>query len=183
VRLQSYPSAFYGPAYREHSPYLVSSFDLHDDEKANANSVSLSVLHGGVQDCRNGIPVDACTWHVVHAVWLSACFDRRSDVRQIHSGWAPEWIKILLSKDADTLSVLTMEYKQFVVCAFEREPGKWRASVERADGKAIMAMTNRRTLAKFVTGVDVKSAQVAILMAMAAIDAGAFSKASNSRRW
>jgi hypothetical protein len=75
-----------------------------------------------------------------------------------------------------------MEYKEFIVRAFEREPGKWRASVERADGKAIMAMTNRRTLAKFVTGVDVKPAQVAILMAMAAIDAGAFSKASSNGR-
>jgi hypothetical protein len=67
-----------------------------------------------------------------------------------------------------------MEYKQFIVQAFEREPGKWRAGVERADGKAIMRMSNRRTLAKFVTGVDVKSAQAAILMAMAAIDAGVF---------
>ena len=39
-----------------------------------------------------------------------------------------------------------------------------------------MTMTNRRKLAKFVTGVDVKSAQAAMLMAMAAIDADAFSK-------
>jgi hypothetical protein len=75
-----------------------------------------------------------------------------------------------------------MEYKQFIVQAFEQESGKWRASVERTDGKAIMAMTNRRTLAKFITGVDVNSAQVAILMAMAAIDAGTFSKASKNRR-
>jgi hypothetical protein len=75
-----------------------------------------------------------------------------------------------------------MEYKQFIVQAFEREPGKWRASVERANGKALMITTNRRQLAKFVTGVDAKSAQAAILMAMAAIDAGAFSKASSNRR-
>ena len=75
-----------------------------------------------------------------------------------------------------------MEYKQFNVQAFEREPGKWRASVERANGKALMITTNRRQLAKFVTGVDAKSAQAAILMAMAAIDAGAFSKASSNRR-
>ena len=74
-----------------------------------------------------------------------------------------------------------MEYKQFIVQAFEREPGKWRASVERANGKAIMITTNRRQLAKFVTGVDARSAQAAILMAMAAIDAGAFSKASGKR--
>jgi hypothetical protein len=39
-----------------------------------------------------------------------------------------------------------------------------------------MAMTNRRKLAKFVAGVDTKSPQAAMLMAMAAIDAGAFSK-------
>jgi hypothetical protein len=69
-----------------------------------------------------------------------------------------------------------MEYKQFIVQAFEREPGKWRASVERADGKVIIKMTNRRTLTKFVTGVDSKSAQAAILMAMAAIDAGSSKK-------
>jgi hypothetical protein len=75
-----------------------------------------------------------------------------------------------------------MEYKQFIVQAFEREPGKWRASVERANGKALMITTNRRQLAKFVTGLDAKSAQAAILMAMAAIDAGAFSKASSNRR-
>ena len=30
--------------------------------------------------------------------------------------------------------ISAMEYKQFVVRAFEREPGKWRASVERANG-------------------------------------------------
>ena len=67
-----------------------------------------------------------------------------------------------------------MEYKQFIVQTFEREPGKWRASVERTNGKAIIATANGRKLAKFVTGVDAKSAQAAMLMAMAAIDAGAF---------
>jgi hypothetical protein len=75
-----------------------------------------------------------------------------------------------------------MEYKQFIVRAYEREPGKWRASVERADGNAIMAMTNRRKLAKFVTGLDAKSAQAAMQMAIAAVDAGAFLKASRNGR-
>ena len=69
-----------------------------------------------------------------------------------------------------------MEYKQFILLAFEHKPGKWRASVERANGKAIMTTTDRRKLAKFITGLDAKSAQAAILMAMAAIDSGAFSK-------
>jgi DNA-binding NarL/FixJ family response regulator len=69
-----------------------------------------------------------------------------------------------------------MEYKQFIVRAFEHKPEKWRASVERVDRKALMAMTNRRKLFKFITGVDAKSEQDAVLMAIAAIDAGAFSK-------
>jgi hypothetical protein len=67
-----------------------------------------------------------------------------------------------------------MEYKQFIVQAFEHQPEKWRASVERVDRKALMAMTNRRKLFKFITGVDAQSAQDAILMAITAIDAGTF---------
>ena len=67
-----------------------------------------------------------------------------------------------------------MEYKQFVVNVFEREPGKWRASVQRVDGKFIM-VRNRKRLDKFVTGTDAKTPQAAMLMALAAIDADAFS--------
>jgi hypothetical protein len=33
-----------------------------------------------------------------------------------------------------TLRVIGMEYKQLYVKAFEREPGKWRADIRRADG-------------------------------------------------
>jgi hypothetical protein len=73
-----------------------------------------------------------------------------------------------------------MEYKQFILRAFEHAPGKWRASVERTNRKALMAMTNRRRLFKFVTGLDAKSAQAAMQMAMAAIDAGTFSKHSEA---
>jgi hypothetical protein len=77
-----------------------------------------------------------------------------------------------------------MEYKQFVVRTFERVPGKWRASVERADGKVMMmpAKHHRPRLARFVTGVDAKSAQVAMLMAMAAIDAGTFTRPSRDEQ-
>jgi hypothetical protein len=39
-----------------------------------------------------------------------------------------------------------------------------------------MAMTNRRKLFKFITGADARSAQDAVLMAIAAIDAGTFAK-------
>ena len=76
-----------------------------------------------------------------------------------------------------------MEYKQFVVRTFEREPGKWRASVERVNGKVMMpAKHHRPRLARFVTGVDAKSAQAAMLMAMAAIDAGTFTRPSRDEQ-
>jgi hypothetical protein len=73
-----------------------------------------------------------------------------------------------------------MEYKQFIVRAIEHKPEKWRASVERVDGKALMARTKRRKLFKFKTGVDAQSAQDAVLMAIAAIDAGAFAQRAES---
>ena len=74
-----------------------------------------------------------------------------------------------------------MEYKQFVVKAFEREPGKWRASVQRANGKALLsAMTrSRRAIDKFTTCMDATAADAAMRMAMAAIDANAFSRISD----
>ena len=77
-----------------------------------------------------------------------------------------------------------MEYKQFVVKAFEREPGKWRASVERANGKALLKAIarRRRALDKFITGMDATGAEAAMRMAMAAIDANAFSRISDRDR-
>jgi hypothetical protein len=66
-----------------------------------------------------------------------------------------------------------MEYKQFIVKASERKPGKWRASVQRSDGKP-MVVTGRMKLDKFVTGMDAATAQDALLMAMAAKDAETF---------
>lgn len=68
-----------------------------------------------------------------------------------------------------------MEYKRFIVKTFEREPGKWRASVERLK----LIAHRRRTLDKFVTGMDAKAAEAAMRMAIAAIDANAFSRISN----
>lgn len=70
-----------------------------------------------------------------------------------------------------------MEYKQFAIKPFERKPGKWRASIERVDGETIMLTADYRPkLAKLVMGVDAKSAQAAMLEAMAAIDEGALTK-------
>jgi hypothetical protein len=72
-------------------------------------------------------------------------------------------------------SVVAMEYKQFIVKVFEREPGKWRASVQRADGKPLIIAKRKRIL-KFVTGIDATTAGAAMQLALVAIDQGAFSR-------
>jgi hypothetical protein len=39
-----------------------------------------------------------------------------------------------------------MEYKQFILKAFERQPGKWRASVQRANGLYVALPVGEREL-------------------------------------
>ena len=68
-----------------------------------------------------------------------------------------------------------MEYKRFVVRAFEREPGKWRAKILRPIGKPLRTGQNR--VVQFITGVDRTTASAALLAALEAIDAEAFSRA------
>jgi hypothetical protein len=67
-----------------------------------------------------------------------------------------------------------MEYKQFVIEAFEREPGKWRACVQRKNGKPLRAAD--RKFGKFTTGNDEISAVAAIIAALKVIDAGVFAR-------
>jgi len=73
-----------------------------------------------------------------------------------------------------------MEYKQFTVRAFEREPGKWRASVQRADGKLLW--NGRTKIRDFLTAIDATTAEAAMQMALAAIDRGALSRNNAKRR-
>lgn len=73
----------------------------------------------------------------------------------------------------DPRGLPAMEYKEFVIRAFEREPGKWRASVQRADGRPLLARKGTRV---FVTGTDAKTAEAATRLALTAIDRGAFSR-------
>jgi len=67
-----------------------------------------------------------------------------------------------------------MEYKQFTVKTFECEPGKWRARVQRTNGRLLWA--GRAKIRHFVTGADEPTPQRAMQMALAAIDRGAFSR-------
>jgi hypothetical protein len=69
-----------------------------------------------------------------------------------------------------------MEYQGFVVEAFEQETGKWRAKILRSSGKPVI--TGRKRIWQFVTGVDAVTAPAALLLALEAIDAGAFSRAA-----
>jgi hypothetical protein len=69
-----------------------------------------------------------------------------------------------------------MEYKHFVVKAFQQERGKWRASIKRSDGTPLAVVGPHRVkIAQSVTHVDSFTAEEAFSMAIEAIDAGAFS--------
>jgi hypothetical protein len=68
-----------------------------------------------------------------------------------------------------------MEYRRYVVTAFEREPNKWRARIRRRDGKPLW-ISHRSKLMEFVTGADTKSPAASLLLAIRAIDAGTFSR-------
>jgi hypothetical protein len=71
-----------------------------------------------------------------------------------------------------------MEYKRFIIDAIEREPGRWRARISRRNGKPLIA-THRAKLQVFVTGIDSASPGEAMILAMAAIDAGMFVRRTN----
>lgn len=68
-----------------------------------------------------------------------------------------------------------MEYEHFSVMAFERQPNKWRARIRRSDGMPV-AIRGLKKLGEFVTGIDCDTAQAALMMAIAAIDAGTFKR-------
>lgn len=68
-----------------------------------------------------------------------------------------------------------VEYKRFIVRAFEREPGKWRASIRRADGQPVKVIAGKK-LDQSITRFDVRTAVAAIRMAIAAIDVGSFAR-------
>jgi hypothetical protein len=73
-----------------------------------------------------------------------------------------------------------MQYKKYTVQKFERDLGKWRASVRRTDGRLLWK--GRARIRSFVTGIDATTPQRALQMALAAIDRGAFSRHPVDRR-
>jgi hypothetical protein len=63
------------------------------------------------------------------------------------------------------------ERKCFQIDAFERERGKWRASIRRSDGSKVRVGNMHFDL--FTTSVDTLTADQALQLARMAIDAGA----------
>jgi hypothetical protein len=66
---------------------------------------------------------------------------------------------------------LSKERKCFQIDAFEREQGKWRASIRRSDGSKVRVGTTHLDI--FITSVDTSTADQALQLARKAIDAGA----------
>jgi len=74
-----------------------------------------------------------------------------------------------------------VDYKQFTITAFEREPGRWRARVLRT-----AFVRGRAKLIQFVTETDSSTAVAAMTVAMDVIDAGEFSapiRSTSERFW
>jgi len=64
-----------------------------------------------------------------------------------------------------------MKYGSFEIEAFEREPGRWRASVRRTDGSRVRVGETR--FDNFYTSADADAVQEAVQLAIEAIDAKA----------
>jgi hypothetical protein len=67
--------------------------------------------------------------------------------------------------------IRSRERTRFLIEVFVREPGKWRASIRRADGSKIQVGDMR--FDRFITSVDTSTADQALQLARTAIDAGA----------
>ena len=63
------------------------------------------------------------------------------------------------------------EGERFQIEVFEREPGKWRASIRRSDGSKVRVGNMRVDL--FITSVDTSTADQALQLARKTIDGGA----------
>jgi len=62
-----------------------------------------------------------------------------------------------------------MRYKGFLIGAFEKEPGKWRAQIGRAHGRPLKSGDDQ--IQESVTGMEHSSAVEALTIAMGAVDA------------
>ncbi len=63
-----------------------------------------------------------------------------------------------------------MNYKQYLIETFEREPTLWRARIKRLDGRNIQVHVPRMEHASITTSADTLSSEDAVALAKMAID-------------
>jgi hypothetical protein len=68
--------------------------------------------------------------------------------------------------------VPAMNYKEYLIETFEREPQLWRARIKRADGRNIRMHVPMMEHASITTSADMSTAANAAVLAKKAIDAG-----------
>jgi hypothetical protein len=68
--------------------------------------------------------------------------------------------------------VPAMNYKEYLIETFEREPQLWRARIKRADGRNIRMHVPMMEHASIMTSADTSTASNAAALAKKAIDAG-----------
>ena len=74
-----------------------------------------------------------------------------------------------------------MQYKGLEITAFEQTPGKWRARIVRANGRALEA--DERRLLETLSSANLPSAVDALTLALEAVDAASLSFRKTERFW
>jgi hypothetical protein len=67
---------------------------------------------------------------------------------------------------------VSVNYKQYLIETFEREPTRWRARIKRLDGRNIRVHVPQMEHASFTTPADASTPETAVDLAKKAIDAG-----------
>ena len=67
---------------------------------------------------------------------------------------------------------MTIIYKSYIIDAYERETGRWRATITRQDGKKIKVGVPPAEHLHIVTSADTLTSQEAVSLAKLRIDGG-----------
>jgi hypothetical protein len=63
-------------------------------------------------------------------------------------------------------------YKSYIIDAYERETGRWRAAIRRQDGKKIRVAVPPTEYVQITTAADTLTSQEAVSLAKLRIDGG-----------
>ena len=67
---------------------------------------------------------------------------------------------------------MTIIYKSYIIDVYEREIGRWRATIRRQDGKKIRVAVPPTEHIQVITTADTLTSQEAVSLAKLRIDAG-----------